>query len=55
MKNLVTLTTFQESHVAERLPLGSALMKSIHTSMEVLLDSTFLYFRKSVLNIHWKD
>ena len=30
MKNLVSLTTFQESHVAEQLPLGSALMKSIH-------------------------
>ena len=30
MENLVSLTTFQESHVAEQLPLGSALMKSIH-------------------------
>ena len=30
MKILVSLTTFQESRVAEQLPLGSALMKSIH-------------------------
>ena len=36
-------------------PLEVHWWRAFILSMEVLLDSTFLYFRKSVLNIHWKD